>query len=265
MSVDGTSRTRGRDDVDAARRAALVAALAGAAWPVGAVRAGTPASDARFSSGRPGGPLPEGFVRVPFNDRKTPTRWSLVEDGGRTVLEADAKGSVSMVMRAHPVDTRHAPVVSWRWRVLAAPPDADNAVAAREDSAARLLFAFDGDRSKLAWTDRTAMRLARSLSGREMPYATLMYVASDAAPVGTIVPNPHSSRVMMLVASPAAGALGRWQPLSRDLRRDFRDAFGEAPGRLFAWGVMTDSDNTGTEALARYGDVAFGHRSAGRG
>jgi hypothetical protein len=130
-------------------------------------------------------------------------------------------------------------------------------VASREDSAARLVFAFDGDRSRLAWTDRAAMKLARSLSGRDMPYATLMYVASDAAPVGTIVPNPHSSRVTMVVASPAADALDRWQDLSRDLWRDYREAFGESPGRLVAWGMMTDSDNTGGEARARYGDVAF--------
>jgi hypothetical protein len=219
----------------------------------------------RFSAGRPGGPLPAGFQRVPFNDRKTPTRYALVDDGGRTVLEADATGAVSMVMRADAIDPRRTPRVTWRWKVLAAPRDADNSVASREDSAARLLFAFDGDRSKLAWTDRAAMKLARSLSGRDMPYATLMYVASDAAPVGTIVPNPHSSRVMMLVASPAAGMLDRWQPLSRDLQRDFREAFGEPPGRLVAWGVMTDSDNTATDARARYGDVAFGPRTSGGG
>jgi hypothetical protein len=200
---------------------------------------------------------------VPFNDRKVPTRYALVDDGGLTVLEADARASVSMLMRVAGIDAGRSPVVSWRWKVLAAPPGADNAVASREDAAAPLLFAFDGDRSKLAWTDRAAMKLARSLSGRDMPYATLMYVASDAAPVGTVVPNPHSSRVRMIVASPAAGAQGQWQSLSRDLYRDVLAAFDEAPGRLLAWGMMSDADNTGGEALARYGDVSFGARPRG--
>jgi hypothetical protein len=30
-----------------------------------------------------------------------------------------------------------------------------------------------------------------------------------------------------------------------------------------AWGLMTDSDNTGTEARARYGDVEFDIRRRG--
>lgn len=222
------------------------------------------AAGSRFSGARPGGPLPAGWQRVPFNDRKVPTRYALVEDGGRAVLEADARGSVSLVMRASAIDPVSTPIVRWRWRVLEAPDGADNAIAAREDAAARLLFAFDGDRSKLAWPDRATMRLARSLSGRDMPYATLMYIASDAAPVGTVILNPHTGRVAMRVASPARGADGRWLSLSADLERDYREVFGEAPGRVVAWGVMSDADNTGGQARARYGDVDFGGRDGGR-
>jgi hypothetical protein len=36
---------------------------------------------------------------------------------------------------------------------------------------------------------------------------------------------------------------------------DFRAAYGEDPGELIGIAVMTDSDNTGTEAEAFYGPI----------
>lgn len=218
---------------------------------------------ARFSSAAPGGPLPRGWQRVPLNDRKRPTQWSLESDGGVTVLAAHARASVSLVMRAASIDLRRTPVVAWRWRIDAHPADADNARASKEDSVARLVFAFDGDRASLPLSDRTVMRVAKSMAGREMPYATMMYVVSGVADVGAVVPNPHTRRVQMVVASTAAQATSGWVDASRDLAADFSEAFGEAPGSVVAYGVMSDTDNTGAEARAWYGDIEFRPRPGG--
>lgn len=254
----------------ATRRALLGALLAApAAGPLASTSTSTPASAApaaaarppdpaiRFSAGTPGGPLPRGWQRIPLNERKTPTDWSLEADDGVTVLAAHARASVSLVMRAASIDPRRTPVVAWRWKIDAHPAEADNAQASKEDSAARLVFVFDGDRSTLPLADRAVMRVAKSLSGRDMPYATLMYVVSGVAAVDAVVPNPHTRRVQMVVASGAAQVTGRWVEVSRDLAADFRRAFGEAPGRVLAYGVMSDTDNTGAEARAWYGDIAF--------
>jgi hypothetical protein len=54
--------------------------------------------------------------------------------------------------------------------------------------------------------------------------------------------------------------LRHWSSLSRDLYRDYRRVFGGPPGRLLAYGVMTDCDNTRTTARAWYGDIVFGPR-----
>lgn len=247
-----------------ARRAVLGALLvAPAAWPLASsppVRR-PPGATNRFSAGVPGGALPQGWQRIRLNDRKTPTLWSLESDGGTTVLAAHARASVSLVMRSASIDLRRTPMVAWRWKIDAHPAEADNAQASKEDSVARLVFVFDGDPSSLPLSDRMVMRVAKSLSGRDMPYATMMYVISGVAGVGTVVPNPHTRRVQMVVASTAAQALDRWVETSRDLAADFREAFGEAPGRLVAYGAMSDTDNTGAEARAWYGDIEFRPRS----
>jgi hypothetical protein len=242
------------------RRAVLTLGLL-PLWPAAAGAQSSaqaaPAADGRFSAGKPGGQLPAGWQRVPLNDKKTPTDYALVADDGRTVLRAQARSAASLVARRSSVALDRTPVVRWRWKLGALPTGADNAVAAKEDAAARLIFAFDGDREKLPLADRTVMKVAKSMSGRDMPYATLMYVTSAVAPVGTRIPNPHTRRVQMVVASTEQDALGRWLALERDLAADFRAAFDEPPGRVVAFGVMSDSDNTQTEVEAWYGDIGF--------
>ncbi len=109
----------------------------------------------------------------------------------------------------------------------------------------RLVFEFDGDKKKLSFSERAAFSLAESISGRESPYASMMYIWSNKVPVGTVVPNPRTNRVQMIVASTGPGGVGTWQSLSRNVREDYKRAFGEDPGKLIAYGVLTDTDNTG--------------------
>ena len=109
----------------------------------------------------------------------------------------------------------------------------------------RLVFEFDGDKKKLSFSERAAFSLAESISGRESPYATLMYIWSNKVRSAPSFPirGPTACRW----SSPRAGraASGAWQSLSRNVREDYKRAFGEDPGRLIAYGVLTDTDNTG--------------------
>lgn len=41
----------------------------------------------------------------------------------------------------------------------------------------------------------------------------------------------------------------------RDLLKDFMIAFGEPPAEMISIAVMTDADDTGGTASARYGDI----------
>jgi hypothetical protein len=84
-----------------------------------------------------------------------------------------------------------------------------------------------------------------------------MYIFSQKLPVGTVVQNPHTRRIQMIVVSSGESGIGRWQSLTRNVHADFVRAFGEEPGTLTAIGVLTDSDNTDGHAEAWYGDIRF--------
>ena len=77
------------------------------------------------------------------------------------------------------------------------------------------------------------------------------------SPVGTIIENPHTKRVQMVVAASGAANVGKWVVLKRNVYEDFKRAFGEEPGRLMEVGILTDTDNTGGSAEAWYGDIEF--------
>jgi hypothetical protein len=72
---------------------------------------------------------------------------------------------------------------------------------------------------------------------------------------GTVVVNPRSDRVRKIVLDSGPAGLRSWREHKRDLAADFRLAFGEDPGRLVGIAVMTDGDNTGSQAKAWYGPI----------
>jgi hypothetical protein len=237
--------------------AVVVAAFVAALFPPPARDAATPSSAGLFST-RAAGPQPSPDCKVlKLSDNKKPTTYELVDDEGTVVLHARADASASALGHLAGFDVHARPVVKWRWKISKAIDGADNHIASKEDSPARLLFAFDGDKSKLAPRDKTVFRIGKRLSGHELPYATLMYVwASNAAP-GTVIENPHTRRVQMIVASGSDARPGEWQSLSRNLAEDYKTAFGEEPAKLIAYGVMSDTDNTGESVEAWYGDITF--------
>ena len=120
----------------------------------------------RSRPARPGASLPRGWEPVKLTDRKKPTDYTLVDDDGIVVLHANAVGAASGLAQFTVFDIRSAPVVEWRWKVSALIEGADNRVAAKEDSPVRLLFAFDGDKSRLPFVERAVFYLTEKLSGR---------------------------------------------------------------------------------------------------
>ncbi len=209
-----------------------------------------------FSAAAPGA-LPPGWEPVPITANKTPTQYRLVDDGGTVVLHARAEAAASGLGYHVRFDLASAPIVEWEWKISHLIDNADNAIAAKEDSPARIILEFDGDRTRLSLRDRAFFALAASIAGREVPYATLMYVWANRSPVGTVISNPNTGRVRMIVAARGARGVGMWQTVRRNALDDFRGAFGEEPGKLIAVGVMTDTDNTGATVEAWYGDIKF--------
>ncbi|MEY3497437.1 MAG: hypothetical protein RLZZ325_444 [Pseudomonadota bacterium] len=195
------------------------------------------------------------FYRVaPY---KKNTAYRLENYQGRTVLSANAKKSSSgLAVKLKPRPSQHL-WLEWQWKATGTLDKANNLDRYADDAPLRILVAFDGDQSKLSMKDKMVGELAQIMSGQEMPYATLMYIWSNQLPVGTVVSSRRTDRIRKMVIESGPAGLNRWLDYDRDVRADFERAFGEAPGRLMAVGIMTDSDNTGGSVRAWYGPLSL--------
>jgi hypothetical protein len=186
---------------------------------------------------------------------KTPTQFTYARHEGRDAMAAVSVSSASMLRRDLRIEPADLPLLKFSWFVPELIDGADLSQRDKDDSPARLVMAFEGDRSSFSPRNAMLSELARALTGEEMPYATLMYVWSATAPVGTVIVNPRTDRIRKIVVDSGPAQLGTWRDHTRDVRADFERAFGEPPGALLGIGLMTDSDNTASRARAWYGPI----------
>lgn len=214
----------------------------------------------RFSAAKPGDTLPSGWRVWQISGLKRPTEYRLVDYEGRTVVFARSRGSASGLVFPVSIDLQAFPYLHWHWKVPALIPGADNTRQHTEDSPVRIVVTFEGNKSRLPLEDRIFADQFKLFTKQEFPYAVLMYIWENRAPVGTVIENLHTSRIRMIVAESGANGLGEWREVTRNLYEDYKRAFGEAPPPVRSVGIMTDSDNTGASAEAYYGDIVFQRR-----
>ena len=213
-------------------------------------------------------PVPCSWTRIAATSPTPPARWKHLrfpgkrpndyrfeQLDGREALRVQASSSTSMLRKDLRIAPEQLDRLHFSWKVPALIDTADMSVGERSDSPVRIVLAFEGDRSRFSARDAMLSELANALTGEPMPYATLMYVWDNHQAVGTVLQNKRTGRIRKLVLESGPAHLGQWRDYTRDVRADFRHAFGEEPGALVAVGLMTDTDNTRTTARAWYGPV----------
>ncbi|MEK6594795.1 MAG: DUF3047 domain-containing protein [Pseudomonadota bacterium] len=218
-----------------------------------------------FSAVRPGAALPDGWVPLGADSAKNRTRYALVDDGGATVLRAESNAAASGLSRKLRVDPVEYPLLRWRWKVSNTLKGGDVFKKEGDDYPARIYVMFDYPLEKLAAGERRKLRMARALYDPNLPAATLCYVWDSKAPSGTITPSTYTDRVRMVVVESGPARVKRWVNVERDVYRDFKAAFGEAPPAISAIAVATDTDNTGESVTAWYGDISLHKRAVSDG
>ncbi len=202
-----------------------------------------------------------GWKPLYISERKPKTVYKLVDQDGTKVLEAASEKSFSALTHAVDIDPNTHPVIHFRWKVDGFPNGSDLKKRSGDDFAARVYVLFDYDTSKLSFSARTKIRVARSIWGDAVPAAALNYVWDAKYPAGTTAWNAFTDRARMIVVESGDTHKGQWVSVTRNVAQDFKAAFGgEAPGYLphiIGVAVATDSDNTQSTASATYGDITF--------
>lgn len=153
-------------------------------------------------------------------------------------LEANAKNSAVTIAKKFQYDLTEYPYLIWQWRVLELPQGGDERFKKTGDSAAAIYVIFEG---------------------RFRP-KNIKYVWSASLPVGTITESPYSSKTKIVVLRNQHSPLGEWVRERVNVHADYQRLFGGKPEQLQAIGLMSDSDNTESTAVAHYRGIMIGRQ-----
>ena len=208
-----------------------------------------------FSRAALGDAVPPGWTHQRLPKVERANTFAIVQDAARRVLQVQSAQSSSSWVHQLNGDTGQRPWLHWQWKVSHALAGSDFGRKEGDDFAARLYVFFDLPPERLSLGDRLKLAAARTLSGNDLPAAALCYVWGTAQPVGASGWNPYTDRVRMVVVDSQNAQAGRWQSHTRDLRRDWADAFAGPMPRVSGLAVSADTDNTGDEVQAWFGDL----------
>ncbi|ACD95695.1 hypothetical protein Glov_1979 [Trichlorobacter lovleyi SZ] len=166
---------------------------------------------------------------------KGSTDYTLVQENGRTVLKAHAKSAASGLSKKIAFQPATYRYLKWSWKISNTIAQGNEKSKQGDDYAARVYVVFPG---RFFWQMRA-----------------LNYIWANKLPKGEFVPNAFTSNAMLIAVESGPSKAGQWVAEERDILADFRRVFGEEPHEAGAIAIMTDTDNTGAEATAWYGDI----------
>lgn len=160
------------------------------------------------------------------------------DDARRWVLKAQSSDSASGLAREIEVDLSKTPYLNWSWKVEKLPEVENERTREGDDYPARIYVIFST--GPWFWDTRA-----------------LNYVWSSSMPVGRSWPNAFTSKARMVAVQSGGAKLGGWVEEKRNVREDIESQFGIQVKTIEAIALMTDTDNSGSEAVAYYGEIYF--------
>jgi len=167
------------------------------------------------------------------------TDYAFVEEEQKGwVLKAHSEGTASGLVREQVVDISATPYLHWSWKVELLPEVADEKTKGGDDYGARIYVIFKT--GPWFWDTRA-----------------LNYVWSSNYKVGETWPNAFTSNACMVVVQSGDEELGKWVDEKYNVKEDIAACFGIDVETIRAVALMSDSDNSKSQALAYYSDIYF--------
>ena len=203
--------------------------------------------------------FPKASAQIPL------TRFEVATVQGERAIKVSTQASYGTLV--HDLPRTPAGRLQWRWRLDQALAgghrEADIQTKAGDDAALKVCVMFDHPLAHVPFVERTKLRMARSLSGEDLPAATLCYVWDSVHPSGLRGANPYTARVRFITLQGQGASLAQWQPESRDVAADFAQLFadespqGTALPQVRAVLIGADSDNTGSRSVGWVGAMRW--------
>lgn len=197
--------------------------------------------------------LPFGDFKPKEEEKKTPVKgWWLVSyfavpptqysSPSKGMIKAESVGSRASLFKEVDEKQRDFPILSWRWKVSNVIRSCIETRKDRFDSPARVMVIFgEGPRFKL-------------FGGGEPYGLKIEYIWATRLPKGHLFDHPGEGNCKVFVLESGEGKVNQWVYEERNIRKDFKTAFGKDPDGLLAIGIQTDTDHSNEMVTAYYSE-----------
>lgn len=166
------------------------------------------------------------------------TIYQAVMHQDKPALEANSSKSASGLVYRQNIDLDKTPWLNWEWNIPRTLPPHNERIRDGDDFVARIYVIYS--KGWQFWNSRS-----------------LSYVWSSTEPADSHWPNPFTSQAHMWVVRSGNTDSNRWISEKRNIKQDFKRAFGQNIVNIQAVAIMSDTDNTNGSTLAYYGKIYF--------
>lgn len=167
-----------------------------------------------------------------------PTQYSKV---GKGVIRAESLGSRASLYKEVEEKEKEFSKISWKWKISNVIRSAIETRKDRFDAAARVIVVF----GKGGWF--------RGFGGEPSGFK-IEYIWATRLPKGHIFDHPGEKYCKVFVIETGEGKAGQWVHEERNIRKDYKIAFGQEPDGVLAIGIQTDTDQSNERVTAYYSE-----------
>ena len=168
------------------------------------------------------------------------TRYS--RTGG--VIQAESLGSRSTLYKEVGEKQKDYPILAWKWKISNVVRSAIETRRDRHDAAARVIVVFAGEKGF-------------KLFGREPAGLKMEYIWANHLPRGRMFDHPGDTNCKIIVLESGGEKVGQWVSESRNLQKDFQEAFKTGAMGVTAIGIQTDTDHSSEGVTAWYSEPSL--------
>jgi hypothetical protein len=191
----------------------------------------------------------EGWVSA---DDKVNDFYKIAKEENNYFLKAKVKGDGAIIAKGFNYNLKEFPILSWRWRALKLPKGGDERYKNSGDSGAGVYIIFPSlikpETLKNSWGIK--IPVPDSLKPE-----SIKYVWSSSLPKGTLTESPYSRKTKIIVLQNRSTPLNQWVAEEVNVYEDYVRVFHKEPDEVRAIGILTDADDTSSEAMADYDDI----------
>lgn len=192
----------------------------------------------------------EDWKPLHFKKIKEHTTYSIEKERDKSYLKAESNASASGLVFHKEFSVFKYPKVRWKWKISNVFQKGNAREKSGDDYPVRVYIIFNYDPETASFGKKIKYGLAKKIYGEYPPHSTLTYIWANRQHRENILTNPYASEAKMIILQTGNDKAGKWIEQEIDILEDYHRAFGEDPPETGSLAIMSDSDNTGENAVS---------------